>query len=154
MYVCMYVIQTYFVSATSRVFSRALVPCGLFWNCSKWSFPNRIAQICLDQFISWLGWHQWRDEVMRRNNLSCYCVLSSKTNSVLDGFKNNLFEFIKESMSAKMLKEIKFEGVKNRYSYLDAGGSSRVLEQWQKRPFYPEMFGHMGWTEPMNQMIL
>ena len=23
-----------------------------------------------------------------------------------------------------------------------------------KRPFYPEMFGHMGWTEPMNQMIL
>ena len=35
-----------------------------------------------------------------------------------------------------------------------AGGSSRVLEQRQKRPFYPEMFGHMGWTEPMNQMIL
>ena len=20
--------------------------------------------------------------------------------------------------------------------------------------FYPEMFGHMGWTEPMNQMVL
>ena len=23
-----------------------------------------------------------------------------------------------------------------------------------EKPFYPEMFGHMGWTEPMNQMIL
>ena len=33
----------------------------------------------------------------------------------------------------------------------------RELESWsndRKRPFYPEMFGHMGWTEPMNQMIL
>ena len=24
----------------------------------------------------------------------------------------------------------------------------------EKRPFYPEMFEHMGWTEPMNQIIL
>ena len=42
-------------------------------------------------------------------------------NSVLDGLRSNLFEFIQESMSEKVLEsisseEVEFEGVKEMYS--------------------------------------
>ena len=40
---------------------------------------------------------------------------------------------------------------------LRVSGREGVPESWsndRKGPFYPEMFGHMEWTEPMNQMIL
>ena len=34
------------------------------------------------------------------------------------------------------------------------GDGVEVLDQWQKMAFlYSEMFGHMGWTEPMNKKV-
>ena len=46
-------------------------------------------------------------------------------NSVLDGLRSNLLEFIQESMSKKVLEsisneEVEFEGVKEMYSWVSS----------------------------------
>ena len=54
--------------------------------------------------------------------MSRCCFVPIRRNSVLDGFRGNLLEFIQESMSEKVLEsssseEVEFEGVKEMYSW-------------------------------------
>ena len=37
---------------------------------------------------------------------------------------------------------------------VSGGREFQSLGAMTEKAFYPEMFGHMEWTEPMNQMIL
>ena len=60
---------------------------------------------------------------MNCNNFSRFVPTSR--NSVLDGSRSNLFEFIQESMSEKVLEsisseEVEFEGVKEMYSWVSS----------------------------------
>ena len=51
--------------------------------------------------------------------------MPTSRNSVLDGLRSNLFEFIQESMSEKVLEsisseEVEFEGVKEMYNWVSS----------------------------------
>ena len=66
-----------------------------------------------------------RDKVVSRENLSRCCFVPMSKNSVLDGLRSNLLEFIQESMSEKVLEsisseEVEFEGVKEMYSWVSS----------------------------------
>ena len=56
-----------------------------------------------------------RDKVVSRENLSRCCFVPMSRNSVLDGLRSNLLEFIQESMSEKVLESISSEEVKEMY---------------------------------------
>ena len=54
-------------------------------------------------------------------------------NSVLDGLRSNLLEFIQESMSEKVLEsisseEVEFEGVKEMYSWVSSAYRWYLIE--------------------------
>ena len=56
-----------------------------------------------------------------------------RRNSVLDGLRSNLLEFIQESMSEKVLEsisseEVEFEGVKEMYSWVSSAKRWYLIE--------------------------
>ena len=66
-----------------------------------------------------------RDKVVSWEYLSRCCFVPMNKNSVLDGLRSILLEFIQESMSEKVLEsisseEVEFEGVKEMYRWVSS----------------------------------
>ena len=66
-----------------------------------------------------------RDKFVRSENLRRCCFVPMRRNSVLDGLRSNLFKFIQERMSVKVVVSVsrhraEFVGVKEMYSWVSS----------------------------------
>ena len=76
-----------------------------------------------------------RDKFVRSENLRRCCFVPMRRNSVLDGLRSNLFKFIQERMSVKVVVSVsrhraEFVGVKEMYSWVSSA------YKWYLREFF------------------
>ena len=76
-----------------------------------------------------------RDKFIRSENLRRCCFVPMRRNSVLDGLRSNLFKFIQERMSVKVVVSVsrhraEFVGVKEMYSWVSSA------YKWYLREFF------------------
>ena len=76
-----------------------------------------------------------RDKFVRSENLRRCCFVPMRRNSVLDGLRSNLFKFIQERMSVKVVVSVsrhraELVGVKEMYSWVSSA------YKWYLREFF------------------